>query len=529
MEENNEKIENKYWINKYKPKKIEEINGCIIQIKQITKWLNNFEINSIKNKKDKEDKKNKKNKKEEIKIEYNEDDEKEEIKIEYNEDDEKEEENIRRGRRGGDNENSCIIITGDHGIGKTSTVQCILREMGYNINTIKSNMILKMKKIKGNEEMRYTKKKIINDYINNIIRNENINDIIIGKEKRKNIILIDDLESIVTPIEKNVILQLIKRNENEWICPIIFITNNSHTKFINIIKTNSYEIKFWKPTKESMRKFLENICDLEKNMLENESLTYKIIKHSQNDYRRLIMILQDINELYNGYLTNEQFDEYIKLETTKNINYDIYNTTTTLIYNYNNIEETIKLYETDKVLIPLMIQQNYINIINKTNIKNVKKIRIAKEISEILMKGDIIENYIYGNHNWNLQNMHGLLSCTIPSYTMTNILKKEGMGYKYNELSFPLDLNRTSIKKINFTKNIVNSHKYFKRMEIDDFIYLNKIIKGLFITRNIEECNKLFNKYKCDISVIESVLKIDKIKGSKYIIPNDIKKKINCI
>ena len=98
-------------------------------------------------------------------------------------------------------------------------------------------------------------------------------------------------------------------------------------------------------------------------------------------------------------------------------------------------------------------------------------------------------------------------------------------------LGFPLDLNKTSIKHINYTKNILPSNLYFKNMKLDDYIYLNKVIKGLLQTENYNKINELMQGYNIDINGIESVLKINKLNGEKFIISTKVKKCLtkNCI
>ena len=97
-------------------------------------------------------------------------------------------------------------------------------------------------------------------------------------------------------------------------------------------------------------------------------------------------------------------------------------------------------------------------------------------------------------------------------------------------LGFPLDLNKTSIKHINYTKNILPSNLYFKNMKLDDYIYLNKVIKGLLQTENYNKINELMQGYNIDINGIESVLKINKLNGEKFIISTKVKKYLtkNC-
>jgi hypothetical protein len=94
-------------------------------------------------------------------------------------------------------------------------------------------------------------------------------------------------------------------------------------------------------------------------------------------------------------------------------------------------------------------------------------------------------------------------------------------------LSFPLDLNKTSIKHINYTKNIIPSNLHFKNMKLDDYIYLNKILKGLLQTENYDKINELMKGYNIDINGIESVLKINKLNGEKFVISTKLKKCLN--
>ncbi|AYV82145.1 MAG: replication factor C large subunit, partial [Homavirus sp.] len=84
------------------------------------------------------------------------------------------------------------------------------------------------------------------------------------------------------------------------------------------------------------------------------------------------------------------------------------------------------------------------------------------------------------------------------------------------KLKFTTDLNKTSIKKIN-KKNINNTNKCFKDMNIFDYIYINKIIRKLIENGNIKECVEILKEYDIKLEHIESLLKIDKIETTKSI------------
>jgi hypothetical protein len=221
-----------------------------------------------------------------------------------------------------------------------------------------------------------------------------------------------------------------------------------------------------------------------------------------------------------------EFGELETLIKKKDIDHSIFDATSKLMYSFKDISEALKLFETEKVLMPLMIQQNYVAALCN---KNIRDTYIYKDVATSLSDGDTIENYIYGDQNWDLKEIHGFLSCVYPSYQLSTMLGATSWQSTFiPHLDFPVDLNRTSIKKIN-KKQIGKLRKCFKGFDIEDYIYMNRVIKTLFETDDIELCNELLNGYKYTLNNIESVLKIDKIEDGKYAIPANIKKRLNYI
>lgn len=444
------------WIDKYKPKKISDLTTNMPAVKAIQLWLTEYD--KYKN----EVKSNKKPKK-----------------------------SIHK---------SCMIITGNHGTGKTVAANIILTELGYtiinlNVNTLKNSTN-------------------IEDTISRLLRQQNnILELLEDKTPKKYAILIDEMETISGAAEKTCIVALQRLNDQNWYCPIIFISNNQHNKFISDIKKASLEIKLWPPFDSDLEKILLKIANMEKIQIKHKSVANKIIVHSQYDIRRLIYTLEDIKNAYgNSVILPEIIEEYCSMSSKKDIDVDLYKATNELLYDYNSIDNCLRLFETEKVLLPLMIQQNYTGVV-LANCKLEKKKQIAiGKISDLLSTGDVIENYIYGDQNWNMEEIHGFYTCAATSYYLQeNIPKKD---IKKPKIVFATDLNKTSIKKIN-KKNIINADKCLANMNINDYIYLGKLIRHLISKNNIEECVKIMKNYNIKLEHIESVLKIDKIENYK--------------
>ena len=143
-----------------------------------------------------------------------------------------------------------LLVTGPHGCGKSSIISILLNDNDYEI--ISLNMLDQ-------------KIKIDSDLIPKLTINQK-------NQNKKKILLIDELESIITLNDKNGIFNIIKDNNYKRWMPIIIITNNQHNKQLNEIKKYSNEIKIYPPYENEIIKWVNNICTSEKIMLNLEQI-----------------------------------------------------------------------------------------------------------------------------------------------------------------------------------------------------------------------------------------------------------------
>lgn len=381
----------------------------------------------------------------------------------------------------------CILVTGEHGIGKTSTVKMIIKYLNYNLLSFDNNSNINLETVMTKSN----KRKSIANMLNN--------------EISKTLVYIDELESFSSK-EGTKILTIMKKkklNNN----PIIIISNNNHSKLLTEIKKIAIHIKFEKITKSAIEKIYNKITIKEKINIKNKKIKKQIIDLSLFDIRQMINMLQDLHNFFDTKeITEELFNKYIKYLNKKDIKSDIYLSTKHIIHKYMNITDCLKYYNTDKVLVPLMTQQYCLNYIDTIDIPILEQYELLDKLSDFFATGDIIENNIYSYQNWNLHEIHGLFTCVFPSFHLSQ--KKKG---KEISLKFAKDLHKTSIKKIN-KKNIIKATKCFKNMSIHDYIYLTTIIKGLLNDeKKMEECSKIFRAYNVKKEHLDSLLKIDKI------------------
>ena len=218
------------WLHKYKPKCLENVIGHKYQISDFEKWISKFD-NKKKN---------------------------------YT--------------------TNSLIISGIHGIGKTLIIDLILKKYNYDSMYINSSNIKDFfdgsitKKDKNNVLEKY----LIDD------SNSSMNDLI---EIKRNAIIITDTEKITLTKEKKLLTSLCKINEHKKSVPIIFITNEHHSKLINEIKSITYEINFAQPSIDEISVFFKHICKCENIQITDEKIIHNVIKYTQFDIRNLIFFL----------------------------------------------------------------------------------------------------------------------------------------------------------------------------------------------------------------------------------------------
>ena len=491
-----------YWKNKYAPTKVEDLEIDKYITNNITNWLKNYNKN-------KPAIKINKNSKKQFTINDTTNDT---INDTINDDpldlDQSDINFVKEKIQNSPNK-SCLIITGNHGIGKTSTIITILNSMDYIIYQINFNKISNFKNI--------------DEFIEKPIFNNSISEKINNTSKKKKVIFIDNLESILSVNQKKFLMKLTKYNDLFWDIPIILVSNNKHNKLVYFIKKLSYEVHIPNPSKEIMENILCKISINENINIGDEKVIDKIIEYSSNDLRSLTTNLQSLKNIYNDkYINLSDIDSFRITSKMKDIDPDIFNATHKLFYGYDNIDNVIRLFETEKTVMPLMIQQHYIDYLKNSNIETINK------ISKTLSFGDILENYIYENNNYDIRDIQSFYQCVYPSYLLSNKLnpKKIDIDKFSGTFTYPKDLNKTSIRYINYTKNICQSNKIFTNMSIDDYLYFNKVLKNIINSDDYKICNDYLSSYNCNIASLESVLKIDKIDENKFSLSTKVKKKI---
>ena len=406
-----------------------------------------------------------------------------------------------------------LIITGNQGIGKTHIIKLILEEFKYKVHIINPNDIKDHRILDD-----------INDYYNH--KNSIYSKTLESNGNNKIALLFDEIDNITLNSEKKYIMNIYKDNNKNKLFPLIFISNNQHSKLLTDLKRNCMEIILLPPSYDELIKFIKKIIANENIIFSSLTVFNKIIEFAQADIRRLLNLLQEISyHTVNNIIDENKIDEFITKSREKNMNIGLINSTKKILNNYLDYDTIIKLYETEKVLLPLLIHENYPKkVLSKAKDSVHTVLNDLINISNSLSVGDNIETSIYTDQNWYLQNIHGFYTCINTSYWINKTNKNNILDF--NDIKFSADLNKTSLKNIN-RKNILNLSKLVNNKSNQDILMLNSICNNL-IGKNDKELIQLLTSYNKNLTIkeIELCLKIDKTTEYNILATKDKKRLI---
>ena len=348
-----------------------------------------------------------------------------------------------------------IFIYGNHGIGKTTLVYNILKQLNYDIININSNEI----KSKG--------------YLNIITKNNLSNNSVLNmfkKINKKKAIVIDEIDNIKIS-NRGFISELIKiirpkktkkqKIENYSNYIIICISNNQIDKKIKELKNVSINIELNTPTNNDIKNIIKNIMPKL-----NNSICEKSVEYIQNDFRK-------INLLYDIYINNYKLIDNNLLENIlfKNIfsNDTKYKVNNLLKNKMNFNTHNFFINETERTIISLLWHENIIDVLN--NYSNNITIPLYINILNNICYGDYIDRITFQKQLWQFNEMTSQIKTYYTNYILhkklkniviscssirfTKILTK--YSSEYNNLTFIIELS----KKLNIDKKDILSYFYY--------------------------------------------------------------------
>ena len=359
----NNKNQNELWTTKYQPKKLSDLIGNKTTINKLITWLDDW--NSVV-------------------LEGN----KKKVETKF----------IRGQRPTFENINArACLITGDPGIGKTSSVRLIAKLKGYKTYETNASDQRNKNSINKNAGFVFDNKTLFG-----------------GELQDKNLIIMDEVDGMSGNEDRggiSAIIDIIKKTKT----PIICIANDRQSPKLKSLANYCYDLKFVHPDKRAISMRLAEICRKENVMYELNALEY-LCEICGNDIRQIINFIElwtrknksiKFKDLTGGNQKLQGKDEVVMLK-----NFDAARELLNSKSRSKSYRELLDLYFIDYDLIPLLIQENYLSTFPSANYKsNFEELENVSLASDLISVSDDIDKKIRTQMDWRLLGDRGLIGC----------------------------------------------------------------------------------------------------------------------
>jgi len=402
-----------------------------------------------------------------------------------------------------------LLLSGPPGIGKTTAANLALKEYGYNIIEFNASSIRGPKNIR--------------DIFNKVLGYKSVVDMFKGGTMPTGIVM-DEIDTLCVGGDKGGMTEFLsiikgRKNKNEFNInnPIICTYNEFSDKKLTELKNLSVEIKMTKPNNNNMMEIIEKIEKNENLDIEDDAKII-LIKHAMGDIRRLINILYNIFIVYKGQtITYEIVEIAIETFIKKDVDIQIFEATHNILNKKLSPDEILNYYDNDRLLLPMMLHENYIQSIYNRDISEEEKFKKVLECADALMENDIYQTAIYENQNWEIADTMALKYCL----KINEIGQMKKFAAKNDKINYTVLLNKISFYHTN--KKLINtlSGKLDVNLSFDDMYFLSENIAYHIFNKNgnKKKLKEIMKQYNLTVDNIDLLLRINKLNNV------DIKKK----
>jgi replication factor C subunit 1 len=295
----------------------------------------------------------------------------------------------------------CLLISGNSGIGKTLSIELILKDLKYNIVDLNSD---------DERDKEYIKSKI--KPMLQVVKT------VFGK---KNALVVNDLDCLSDHGFISALIDCIKETK----IPIICTCNDRYNQAFKTFATYCEDIKFKNPSTNEIYNFINPIYKKEKIMI-SEINARTLIENSNNDVRNTLNNLQ----LYN-HKSEMKFDK----DRTQIGVFDMANI---MLSQTSDFDTKYKTFWLDTDLSPLMVHENYVNNTmkskNETEENKLQNLDNLFAAANCLSNIDLFESDIEAT-NWDLM-----------PHIAVNCISASSKCHTKAQIKFPTFLGKTSTK-----------------------------------------------------------------------------------
>ncbi|XP_028068983.1 replication factor C subunit 1 isoform X2 [Camellia sinensis] len=305
-----------------------------------------------------------------------------------------------------------VLLSGTPGIGKTTSAKVVSQMLGF--QTIEVNA--SDNRGKANAKIEKGIGGSTANSIKELVSNQALSVKMDRSNHPKTVLIMDEVDGMSAG-DRGGVADLIASIKISKI-PIICICNDRYSQKLKSLVNYCLLLSFRKPTKQQMAKRLMQIANTE-GIHVNEIALEELAERVNGDVRMALNQLQYMS-LSMSVIKYDDVRQRL-LSSAKDVDISPF-TAVDKLFGFNGgklrMDERIDLSMSDPDLVPLLIQENYINYRPSSAGKDdngVKRMSMIARAAESIADGDIINVQIRRYRQWQLSQTGTLASCIIPA------------------------------------------------------------------------------------------------------------------
>ncbi|DBA70377.1 hypothetical protein WJX79_010688 [Trebouxia sp. C0005] len=335
-----------------------------------------------------------------------------------------------KGRGGGkpkDMSKKAILLSGPPGIGKTSSASIISRELGFTPVEVNAS---DTRNKADNSALKGVGAKLANS-IKELATNTAIG---AGADhKPKKICLIMDEVDGMSGGDRGGVSELIQSIHRSKV-PIICICNDKYNQKLRSLRNHTIELDYRKPTRQQISKRMMQICQRE-GLQVNESTLEALVEGANSDIRLILGQLQMVR-LSSRALSYDEVKN--KMGTSKDFEMSPFEAARKLLSmeaQHLSLGTQSDLVFQDMDLVPLLIQENYLNHRPVVATNDQMRMQIIAKAADAFSAGDIVNRRVRQYQSWSLMPFAAVVGSVFPAAYMRG--SRETFGLFPGEMNFP--------------------------------------------------------------------------------------------
>ncbi|KAF3455192.1 hypothetical protein FNV43_RR05640 [Rhamnella rubrinervis] len=429
----------------------------------------------------------------------------------------------KKGKKANDSgAKKAVLLSGTPGIGKTTSAKLVSQMLGFQAVEVNASDTRGKADAKIQKGIGGSNANSIKEFVNNEALNINMD----RSKHPKTVLIMDEVDGMSAG-DRGGIADLISSIKISKV-PIICICNDRYSQKLKSLVNYCLLLSFRKPTKQQMAKRLMEVAKAE-GLQVNEIALEELAERVNGDMRMALNQLQYMSLS----MSVIKYDDVRQRLLSSGKDEDISPfTAVDKLFGFNSgklrMDERIDLSMSDPDLVPLLIQENYINYRPSSVSKDdngIKRLSLIARAAESIGDGDIFNVQIRKYRQWQLSQSGSLSSCIIPASLLHGQRETLEQGERnYNRFGGWLGKNSTLGKNRRLLEDLhvhllasreSNSDRETLRVEYNTLLLkrLTEPLRVLPKDEAVQEVVEFMNTYSISQDDFDTIVEISKFKG----------------